>query len=151
MDVDAAIEGADRMAKDLLEVADRASHLEPEWDKVADMWEERQKAVFSSGKLAPLSEASVRRKRVNKHTPMVDTGELRLITYRYSPVKSTPDSAVFGIPKGSGRAGGRGRKSIGAMHAKKSGSRPGRDVVPSWRASERREFMDILSDYLLDK
>ena len=150
MDVDAGIEGADRITNDLLEVADRAEHLEPVWDEVAVMWEERQKAVFTRGKLAPLSEASVRRKKVNKHTPMVDTGELRLITYRYSPVKSTPDSAVFGIPKGSGRPGGRGRKSIGAMHAKKSGSRPRRDVVPGWTAAERREFMDILSDYLLD-
>ena len=124
MDVDATIEGADRISKDLLEVADRAAHLEPVWDKLVPMWEDRQKAVFTSGKLAPLSEASVRRKRVNKHTPMVDTGELRLITYRYSPVKSTDNVAVFGIPKGSGRPGGRGRKSVGAMHATRSGSRP---------------------------
>lgn len=150
MEVDATIEGADRISQDLLEVADRASHLEPVWDKVVPMWEERQKAVFTSGKLAPLSEASVRRKRVHKTTPMVDTGELRLITYRYSPVKSTAHSAVFGIPKGSGRAGGRGRKSIGAMHAVKSGSRPRRDVVPNWTAAERREFLDLLSDYLMD-
>lgn len=150
MDVDAGIEGADRISKDLLEVADRASHLQPVWDKVAVMWEERQKAVFSNGKLAALSEASVRRKKVNKHTPMVDTGELRLITYRYSPVKSTDDRAVFGIPKGSGRPGGRGRKSVGAMHAVKSGSRPRRDVVPNWTAAERREFMKLLSDYLMD-
>lgn len=150
MDVDAGIEGADRITNDLLEVADRAEHLEPVWDQVAKMWEERQKAVFTRGKLAPLSEASVRRKRVNKTTPMVDTGELRLITYRYSPVKSTPNSAVFGIPKGSGRPGGRGRKSIGAMHATKSGSRPRRDVVPNWTAAERREFLDMLSDYLMD-
>lgn len=151
MDVDATIEGADRIAKDLLEVADRAEHLEPVWDKVAVMWEERQKAVFSRGKLAPLSEASVRRKRVNKTTPMVDTGELRLITYRYSPIKSYPDRASFGIPKGSGRPGGRGRKSIGAMHAVKSGSRPRRDVVPNWTAAERREFMALLSEYLSER
>lgn len=150
MDVDATIEGADRISKDLLEVADRAAHLEPVWDKLVPMWEDRQKAVFTSGKLAPLSEASVRRKRVNKHTPMVDTGELRLITYRYSPVKSTDNMAVFGIPKGSGRPGGRGRKSVGAMHATRSGHRPRRDVVPNWTAAERREFMKLLSDYLMD-
>lgn len=150
MDVDATIEGADRISKDLLEVADRAAHLEPVWDKLVPMWEDRQKAVFTSGKLAPLSEASVRRKRVNKHTPMVDTGELRLITYRYSPVKSTDSSAIFGIPKGSGRPGGRGRKSVGAMHATRSGHRPRRDVVPNWTAAERREFMKLLSDYLMD-
>jgi hypothetical protein len=151
MDVDTTVTGADRISKDLLEMADRAAHLEPVWDKVADMWKDRQQAVFSRGRLAPLSEASVRRKRVNKHTPMVDTGELRLITYRYSPVKSTDNMAVFGIPKGSGRPGGRGRKSIGAMHAVKSGSRPRRDVVPNWTAVERREFMKILSKYLTDR
>jgi hypothetical protein len=120
-------------------------------DKLVPMWEDRQKAVFTSGKLAPLSEATVRRKRVNKHTPMVDTGELRLITYRYSPVKSTDNMAVFGIPKGSGRPGGRGRKSVGAMHATRSGHRPRRDVVPNWTAAERREFMKILSEYLTDR
>ena len=145
MDVDATVEGADRISKDLQEMADRSSHLEPVWDKVADMWKERQQAVFTSGKLAPLSEASVRRKKVNKRTPMVGTGALREATYRYSPVKSTPDRAVFGIPKGGAR------KSIGAMHAVKSGSRPKRDVVPNWTAAERREFMEILSDYLSDR
>ena len=43
------------------------------------------------------------------------------------------------------------RKAIGAMHAVKSGSRPKRDVVPNWTAAERRAFMEILSDYLLDR
>lgn len=144
MDVDATVTGADRISKDLQEMADRSAHLEPVWDKVAEMWKDRQQAVFSRGRLAPLSEASVRRKRVHKTEPMVDTGALREATYRYSPVKSTPDRAVFGIPKGGTR------KAIGAMHAVKSGHRPKRDVVPNWTAAERREFMEILSDYLMD-
>ena len=150
MDVDTTVTGADRISKDLMEMADRAPHLEPVWDKVAEMWKDRQQAVFSPlseasvrRKLAPLSEASVRRKRVHETEPMVGTGALREATYRYSPVKSTPDMAVFGIPKGGTR------KAIGAMHAKKSGSRPKRDVVPNWTAAERREFMEILSDYLM--
>ena len=77
--------------------------------------------------------------------------ELRDITYRYTPVKSTKDSAKFGIPKGSGSVSGRGRKSIGAMHAVRSGSRPRRDAVPSWTKAERNQIIEMTSDYVMGR
>ena len=99
MDVDAQVTGAEQFGKDLAQMADRSEDLRPLFDgPVAELWRDRQKAVFTSGRLAPLNPRSVKRKRRNKTTPLVDTGELRDITYRYTPVKSTEDSAKFGIP-----------------------------------------------------
>jgi len=133
-------------------MAERTNDLRPLFEgEVAELWRDRQKAVFSSGKLAPLSPRSVKRKRRNKNVPLVDTGELRDLTYKYTPVKSTEDSAKFGIPKGSGSLSGRGRKSIGAMHAVKSGSRPRRDAVPSWTKAERTRILALFSDYIMDR
>jgi hypothetical protein len=93
----------------------------------------------------------VKRKRRNKNVPLVDTGELRDLTYKYTPVKATPLTAVFGIPKGSGSVTGRGRKSIGAMHAVRSGSRPRRDAVPGWSGAERIRIREMFSDYIMDR
>ena len=140
---DVDITGADDLSRGLRDMADRAENLTPVWGKVADLWRQRQQAVFTSGRLAPLSPASVRRKRVNKTTPMVATGALRDATHRYSPIKTTRDSATFGIPKGGTR------KSIGAMHAAKSGSRPKRDVVPNWTRAERERILEIISDFVM--
>jgi hypothetical protein len=152
MDVGATLGGAEQFQKDLRDMADRAEDLRPLFEgDVAELWRARQKAVFSSGKLAPLSPRSVKRKRRNRNVPLVDTGELRDLTYRYTPVKTTETTAKFGIPKGSGSASGRGRKSIGAMHAVKSGSRPRRDAVPSWTAAERRQILEMFSDYIMDR
>ena len=132
----------EKVVHDLDAMADRSSDLRAVWRDMVDMWTARQKDVFNN-RLPKLKPDSVRRKRVNKNVPMVDTGELREATYRWTPARSDKDSATFGIPRGGPR------KAIGAMHAKKSGSRPKRDVVPSWRKSERDEFLSILSDYLL--
>lgn len=152
MDVDATVAGAEQFTKSLREMAERADDLRPLFDgEIAELWRDRQKAVFSSGKLAPLSPRSVKRKRRNKNVPLVDTGELRDLTYKYTPVKTTTDSAKFGIPKGSGSVSGRGRKSIGAMHAVKSGSRPRRDAVPSWTAAERRRILEMFSEYMMGR
>ena len=152
MDVDAQVTGAEQFGKDLAQMADRSEDLRPLFDgPVAELWRDRQKAVFTSGRLAPLNPRSVKRKRRNKTTPLVDTGELRDITYRYTPVKSTKDSAKFGIPKGSGSVSGRGRKSIGAMHAVRSGSRPRCDAVPSWTKAERNQIIEMTSDYVMGR
>jgi hypothetical protein len=152
MDVEAQVSGADQVTRGLREMAERTNDLRPLFEgEVAELWRDRQKAVFTGGKLAPLNPRSVKRKRRNKTTPLVDTGELRDLTYKYTPVKTTPLTAKFGIPKGSGSASGRGRKSIGAMHAVKSGSRPRRDAVPSWTAAERRRILDMFSDYVMDR
>ena len=140
---DVTVTGADELTRDLRTLADRSSDLRPLWGQVADMFVQRQKDVFTSGRLAPLAPESVRRKRVHKTEPMVGTGALRQATYRYSPIKSTNDRASFGIPKGGTR------KSIGAMHAVASGSRPKRDVVPNWSKAERLKILDMLSDYLM--
>lgn len=152
MDVDATVAGAEQFTKSLREMAERADDLRPLFDgEIAELWRDRQKAVFASGRMAPLNPASVKRKRRNKNVPLVDTGELRDLTYKYTPVKSTEDSAKFGIPKGSGSLSGRGRKSIGAMHAVKSGSRPRRDAVPSWTKAERTRILALFSDYIMDR
>jgi hypothetical protein len=150
--LESSVSGADGVIRELSDMADRVDDLRPLFDgDVADLWRRRQRAVFSSGKLAPLSPASVKRKRVNKTTPLVDTGELRDVTIKYTPIKSTPLTAKFGIPKGSGSLSGRGRKSIGAMHAVRSGSRPRRDAVPSWSAAERQQILEMFSDYVRDR
>jgi hypothetical protein len=152
MDVETQVTGADELTRGLREMAERAQDLRPLFEgEIAELWRDRQKAVFSSGKLAPLSPRSVKRKRRNKNVPLVDTGELRDLTYKYTPVKTTTDSAKFGIPKGSGSVSGRGRKSIGAMHAVKSGSRPRRDAVPSWTAAERRRILEMFSEYMMGR
>jgi len=152
MDVETQVTGADELTRGLRGMAERADDLRPLFDgEIAELWRDRQKAVFSSGKLAPLSPRSVKRKRRNKNVPLVDTGELRDLTYKYTPVKTTTDSAKFGIPKGSGSVSGRGRKSIGAMHAVKSGSRPRRDAVPSWTAAERRRILEMFSEYMMGR
>lgn len=134
----------DALKRDLESMADRSHDLRDVWRDMTEMWEDRQKAVFAS-RLPALSPRSVKRKRVNKTTPMVDTGELREATYKWTPANQDRDSATFGIPKGGPR------KSIGAMHAKKSGSRPKRDVVPSWRKAERDQFIEILRKYLMKR
>jgi hypothetical protein len=144
VNVDADAVGFEQVTRDLRDMTDRAENLNPVWRKVAVLWEDRQKAVFD-GKLPALSPASVKRKRVNKRIPMVDTGDLRTATYRYSPIKADRDSASFGIPKGGKR------KAIGAMHASRSGSRPKRDVVPRLRKAEKVEILDILADYVMDR
>lgn len=152
MDIETQVTGADELTRGLREMAERAQDLRPLFEgEIAELWRDRQKAVFSSGKLAPLSPRSVKRKRRNKNVPLVDTGELRDLTYKYTPVKTTTDSAKFGIPKGSGSVSGRGRKSIGAMHAVKSGSRPRRDAVPSWTAAERRRILEMFSEYMMGR
>ena len=149
--LESSVTGADGIIRDLEDMTDRVDDLRPLFEgDVADLWRKRQRAVFTGGRLAPLSPASIKRKRVNKSTPLVDTGELRDITFKYTPVKTTPLSAKFGIPKGSGSLSGRGRKSIGAMHAVRSGSRPRRDAVPSWSAAERQQILDMFSDYIMD-
>ena len=152
MDVETQVTGADELTRGLREMAERAQDLRPLFEgEIAELWRDRQKAVFSSGKLAPLSPRSVKRKRRNKNVPLVDTGELRDLTYKYTPVKTTTDSAKFGIPKGSGSVSGRGRKSIGAMHAVKSGSRPRSAEVPSWTAAERRRILAMFSEYMMGR
>ena len=136
----------------MTKMADRVDDMRPLFEgDVAVLWRKRQKAVFTSGRLSPLSPESIKRKRVNKTTPLVDTGELRDVTFKYTPVKTTPLSAVFGIPKGSGSITGRGRKSIGAMHAVRSGSRPRRDAVPGWSGAERLQLLDMFSDYIMGR
>lgn len=140
-----ALQGADGVVRELRDMAERSGDLEPLWHRIAtQVWEPRQQAVFSGGKLAPLSPASVKRKRVHKNEPMLATGDLRAATYRYSPIKSTNDRASFGIPKGGTR------KAIGAMHAVRSGSRPKRDVVPNWSKAERERILDIFADYIME-
>jgi hypothetical protein len=152
MDVGAQVSGADQVGRGLREMTDRVSDLRPLFDgDLAELWRDRQKALFTGGRLAPLSPRSVKRKRRNKNVPLVDTGELRDLTYKYTPVKATPLTAVFGIPKGSGSVTGRGRKSIGAMHAVRSGSRPRRDAVPGWSGAERIRIREMFSDYIMDR
>lgn len=152
MDVGATVSGAAEFGKDLQQMAQRSSDLRPLFDgPIAELWRDRQKAVFASGRLAPLNPRSVKRKRRNKNVPLVDTGELRDLTFKYTPVKATTDSAKFGIPKGSGSLSGRGRKSIGAMHAVASGSRPRRDAVPSWTKAERNRIIELTSDYVMGR
>lgn len=140
-----ALNGADAVVRELRDMAERSGDLRPLWDTISrQVWQPRQQAVFTAGKLAPLSPRSVRRKRVHKTEPMIDTGALREATYHYSPIKSTADRASYGIPKG-GR-----RKAIGAMHAVKSGSRPKRDVVPNWTKAERERILDIFAEFIME-
>lgn len=138
----ADLAGADRITRDLKDMIDRAD-LAGFWQPyMAPLWRKRQQTVAFE-RLAPLSEESVRIKRVHKTDPMVETGRLQRATYRYTPIRTRKGSAWFGIPKGGDR------KSIGAMHATRSGSRPRRDVVPNWSKAERIKILDMLTDYLL--
>lgn len=138
----AEIDGTVRITREMLDMADRSDDLRPLWRRLAPWWKRRELAVFD--RLAPLSAASVRRKRVHKTEPMVATGALQQATYRYSPIKSDADSATFGIPKGGAR------KAIGAMHATRSGSRPKRDVVPRLTKAEREHILDAIADFVMD-
>ena len=139
---DPVITGADELTRDLKALAERCD-LRPFYDgPVTDFWRQRQAGVFAD-RLAPLSSASIRRKRVHKRDPMVATGMLKAATTRYTPVKATKDYAIYGIPKGNPY------KWLGHMHANRHGSRPKRDVVPGLSRGERLKILDMLSDYLM--
>ena len=133
----------ENVTRQMREMADRSDDLRPLWRRVAsEVWVPRQKQVPS--RLPRLSLASVRRKRHNRTLPLVDTGVLLEATYKHSPVKESGDSAVFGIPKGNKH------KGLGGMHAVKSGSRPRRDIVPSWSKAERERIMELTSEWIMD-
>lgn len=133
----------ENVTRQMREMADRSDDLRPLWRRVAsEVWVPRQKQVPT--RLPALSRASVRRKRHNKAVPLVDTGALLEATYKHSPVKESGDSAVFGIPKGNKH------KGLGGMHAVKSGSRPRRDIVPSWLKSENEEYLELMSGWIMD-
>lgn len=138
------VDGADDLSKSLRKMADRSGDLEAFYNgPVADLWRDRQADVFTSGRLAPLSPKSVRRKRVHKTDPMVATGALQAATTRYTPVKANQTTAVYGIPRGNPH------KWLGHMHANRSGSRPKRDVVPNWTRAEKLKIIDMLADWVV--
>jgi hypothetical protein len=99
--LESSVSGADGVIRELSDMADRVDDLRPLFDgDVADLWRRRQRAVFSSGKLAPLSPASVKRKRVNKTTPLVDTGELRDVDDQVHPDQVDAADGEVRYPQG---------------------------------------------------
>lgn len=133
----------ENVTRRLSDMADRSDDLRPLWRRVAsEVWVPRQKQVPT--RLPALSRASVRRKRHNKAVPLVDTGALLEATYKYAPVKESGDEATFGIPKGNKHRG------LGGMHAVASGSRPRRDIVPSWLKAENEEYLELTSEWIMD-
>lgn len=120
-------------------LAERASDLKPAWEDVADVWRERQVGVFAN-RLAPLKPSTVKRK--GHRSPLIETGALRRATFESSPVKSTKDTAAFGIPKG------KPIRKLAILHRTGRASMAKRNAVPPLRVKEKQRILEILREHV---
>lgn len=128
--------------KALQDLAKRASDLTPVWEQVADIWDERQKALFRPGsRLAPLDPKTVRNKGTS--VPLVETGRLRKATIARQPVKATEDSVTFGIAKGDKV------RPIAILQRTGRKNMPKRDPVPRLTAAETKRVLGLLREHLM--
>lgn len=138
--------GVEEIKADMRRLAEHAQDLRPVWEGFKPVWEARQKAAFSStsGDMKPLRASTLKRKSgPNKAIPLVRTGALRLATYRTSPVKETPLSASWGIPKGLGI------RKLAILH-KSMRRYSARIAVPTDISSEeQKEYRRLLREHLL--
>lgn len=132
----------------LTDLRDRGDDLTPLWPKIGDWFAERQRAVWDRGRSAwkPLDADYLianRRSGFAGRGPLIRTGALKRAVSKGTPVKQTPSYAVFGA-KG-------GPAWYGVFHQRGTTVMPKRQPVPKLTATERREVVTLVADYLLGR
>jgi phage gpG-like protein len=138
----ATVQGLGNVERRLDTVAEAASDISPTFRELGDKFAARQDTVFDTngwGKWAPRAPSTI----AEGVSPLVQTGIMRDGLSGDSTIWRGKNAAAFG-----GRRADRRVFNIAVFHAYGTARMPARLPVPTLRAAEKREWIDVVRDHM---
>lgn len=130
----------------LTDLANAAGDVSPAWGALGRLWARRQGDVFATSGWGKWSGFSV--EVVERGSPLDDEGVMREGMTDAAPRYSDKHMVVFGPPKGERRVQAVATLNTVGHKSRGSSRVPARPVVPPLRATERRQWIELIDDHI---